>query len=173
MIPRMAVRSALKSLPPAFQAVLRGMLVRPVRSYVRYAPWSIGKLSLFNKISDHLWWLETTVDAMTLHGDLLQVDASDIVGKHIYYFGTWEPHLTNWIQRRLRPGHIFIDVGANIGYFTLLASRLVGETGKVVAIEASLPTFEALNRNIERNRAYNVRTVNRAAWDKKERLRFS
>src|SRR5207247_10608255 len=57
------------------------------------------------------------------------------------------------------------DVGANIGYFTLLASKLVGDSGAVVAIEAFPATFDALQRNLARNRARNVRAVNAAASD--------
>jgi FkbM family methyltransferase len=132
----------------------------------------MGKLFLFDTIAEHLWWLEATVDAKTVDGDVLRVDASDIVGKHLYYFGVWEPGLTGWLKRSLKPGHLFIDVGANIGYYSLLAARLVGSGGKVVAIEALPQTFQRLQENVERNRAQNVRAVNSAAWDKLARLKL-
>jgi hypothetical protein len=51
---------------------------------------------------------------------------------YIYYFGVWEPNITRWIVRRLASGDMFIDVGANVGYYSLLASKLVGESGSVV-----------------------------------------
>ena len=172
MITKISVKAALKSLPPAMQAAMRALLVRPSRFYTRFAPWSAGKLGLFNSVAEHLWWLETSVDASTLFGDVLCVDATDIVGKHIYYFGVWEPNLTNWIRRRLGAGQMFIDVGANVGYYSLLASRLVGPSGHVVAVEALPQTFHALQQNLRRNGAGNVRAVNAAAWDKKDSLKI-
>jgi FkbM family methyltransferase len=92
-------------------------------------------------------------------------DTKDVIQQYIYYFGVFEPNLTNWIRQRLSPGDTFIDVGANIGYFSLLASKLVGPSGKVVAIEASPKTFRDLERNLVRNQAANVRSVNRAVSD--------
>jgi FkbM family methyltransferase len=51
--------------------------------------------------------------------------------------GSYEPHLTAVFQRYCRPGMTVVDVGANLGYFTLLASQLVGPSGHVVAVEPS------------------------------------
>jgi FkbM family methyltransferase len=90
-------------------------------------------------------------------------DAREIIEQYIYYFGVWEPHITAWISRRLAPGDTFVDVGANIGYYSLLASRLVGASGTVVAIEPSPRTFSKLNANMTLNGLSNVRTVNLAA----------
>jgi hypothetical protein len=47
----------------------------------------------------------------------------DWIQRNLYYFGLWEPNLSAWIESRLSPGDVFIDVGANIGYFTLLAAN--------------------------------------------------
>src|SRR2546429_7961962 len=89
----------------------------------------------------------------------------DILQQYIYYFGVWEPNLTRWIAQRLAPGDTFIDGGANIGYFTLLASKLVRDSGAGVAIEASPATFDALQRNLARNRARNGGAGNAAGSD--------
>jgi FkbM family methyltransferase len=58
--------------------------------------------------------------------------------------------------QRLRPGDTVIDVGANIGCFTVLAARAVGPTGRVIAVEPEQSTFESLRRNILLNRCENV-----------------
>jgi FkbM family methyltransferase len=87
------------------------------------------------------------------------------VGQYIYCFGVWEPNFTIWLERTLRPGDVFVDVGAHLGYFSLLASRLVGPAGAVVAIEPLSVSFELLRRNIATNGASNIRAVNAAAWD--------
>ncbi len=128
--PKAALRRSLVALPRPVKAILRLALILPVRSYIRFAPWIHGKLSLYNAVADHLWWLEGTVSAPTTFGATLRVNASDIVGKHLYYFGVWEPTITKWIAERLKPGDCFVDVGANLGYYTLLASKIVGQSGE-------------------------------------------
>lgn len=57
--------------------------------------------------------------------------------------GVWEPYETSLVISRLKPGAVFVDVGANIGYFTILAASLVGERGRVFAFEPD-PTNIAL-----------------------------
>jgi FkbM family methyltransferase len=70
--------------------------------------------------------------------------------------GIWEPHVTAVIRSVLRPGDVFVDVGANIGYFTLLAARLVGSSGRVHALEPSEGTYAKLVANLELNDLANV-----------------
>jgi FkbM family methyltransferase len=69
----------------------------------------------------------------------------------IFYFGIWEPEVTNLIRHRLRQGGTFVDIGANIGYDALLAASCVGSVGRVIAIEASLQICSKLKANVERN----------------------
>jgi FkbM family methyltransferase len=66
------------------------------------------------------------------------------------------------LERLLRPGDVFVDAGANIGVYTLLASRLVGQTGRVVAIEMMPDTAELLRRHVAENGCANVEIVERA-----------
>jgi len=73
---------------------------------------------------------------------------------------------------QLAPGDVFIDVGANIGYYTLLASKLVGELGLVVAIEPSPTIFNTLKNNLALNKARNIRLVNMAVSDRPQVLRL-
>ena len=92
-------------------------------------------------------------------------NTQDIIQRYIYYFGIWEPWVSRFIQKRLKPGDVFVDVGANIGYISLLAANSVGDRGRVVSIEASKRTFGALRENLDRNHASNVRAVNGAVSD--------
>jgi len=62
----------------------------------------------------------------------------------------------------IKKGDIVIDVGANIGYFTLLFARLVGETGKVIAIEPDPSNFKLLEKNIHDNNFKNIITLQNA-----------
>jgi FkbM family methyltransferase len=85
----------------------------------------------------------------------------------------WESHLTGWFHEVVKPGDTFVDVGANIGYFTLLGARLVGENGRVVAVEAHPGTADLLLRNVVMNGVRDRVTVwQRAAWSESATLSF-
>ena len=101
--------------------------------------------------------------ATTRFGCTLSGNTRDFIQRYIYYFGVWEPNISAWIERSLAPGDVFIDVGANIGYYSLLAGRIVGSHGKVVAIEALPEIFDRLARHVAENHLENVRLVNEAA----------
>jgi FkbM family methyltransferase len=68
------------------------------------------------------------------------------------------------ILNPLEKGDIFIDVGANIGYYSVVASRRVGPEGRVVAIEACPDTARQLRKNVHLNRCTNIEIVEAAAW---------
>ncbi|WP_039938083.1 FkbM family methyltransferase [Streptomyces himastatinicus] len=144
-----------------------------IRAYVRHAPWSAGKRALVERhLNAALRDRPLHRLARTRFGATFAVDTQDLIQRYLYLFGVWEPHMTRWLQRRLRPGDVFVDVGANIGYYSILASRLVGPGGTVVAVEAS-PTFhQLLLRHARRNRSTNIRAVNAAVSDRDELLTF-
>jgi FkbM family methyltransferase len=95
----------------------------------------------------------------TFYGAILDCDLCDLVGARIFHFGVWEPHISALIRSRLRPGDFFCDVGAHIGYHSLLGAASVGNFGRVVAIEPSPSVFSRLVRNLELNNAINIRPV--------------
>ena len=69
---------------------------------------------------------------------------------------------TGILKRELKPGQTFVDIGAHIGYYTLLASSLVGRMGVVFAFEASPENYSILQRNIESAGCTNVFPENEA-----------
>jgi FkbM family methyltransferase len=79
--------------------------------------------------------------------------------------GIIKPHVTGAIQEYLAEGDTFIDVGAHIGYFTVLASQIVGPIGKVLSFEPFPANFEYLQKNIELNNLENVTAYYRGLWD--------
>ncbi len=82
----------------------------------------------------------------------MYVDTRDIgLAPHLLLEGNWEMWVTKAFQQLLRPGMTVVDVGANIGYYTLLASAGVGLKGRVHAVEADPLTFNILEKNIEVN----------------------
>ncbi|MGC1415971.1 MAG: FkbM family methyltransferase [Candidatus Acidiferrum sp.] len=68
-----------------------------------------------------------------------------------YFEGGCEPEVQEAVQQHLRPGMTFYDVGANIGFFSLLAARLVGKDGRVVAFEADPEIAARLREHVARN----------------------
>ena len=68
----------------------------------------------------------------------------------------WEADVSGFIRRRLAAGMTFVDVGAHVGYFSVLASRIVGETGQVFAVEVEPRNLELLRANLWRRRCDNV-----------------
>ena len=79
-----------------------------------------------------------------------------------YVFGTHEPHVMRTIQDVVRPGWTAADVGANIGYATLLLAKCVGPSGRVLAFEPLAENFRMLEENILLNRHPNVTAENLA-----------
>jgi FkbM family methyltransferase len=90
---------------------------------------------------------------------------NEFIDRFIYYWGCWEPNESYLLQRLLRPGDSFVDVGANVGYFSLLAARLVGHEGRVFAFEACPPIFDRLKANVQINKCDNVAIHNTACCD--------
>ena len=107
---------------------------------------------------------------VTDRGVKLECDIGDRIPEFIFHFGHWEPNISYWIARRLEPGRIFVDVGANIGYYSLMASTIVGPGGGVVAVEASPRIHQRLLRHVQLNHLRNVRTINAAVSDRSTRL---
>ena len=111
-----------------------------------------------------------TIDGTTEAGIRFRCRLPDTVQMYVYLFGTWEPDLAAFLRRRLRPGDTFVDVGANVGCVSALASRLVGPRGAVVAIEPSPPVIAALQETLTRNDLTNVRMVAAAVSDRDHEL---
>jgi FkbM family methyltransferase len=138
---------------------LGDQLIGVARGYIRFAPTDLGKQWLWRRFA----WRKHDFVARTSFGALMAGNTEDIIQRYVYYFGVWEPNLSHFIARTLRPGDTFIDVGANIGYFSVLAAHLVGARGRSIAIEASPAIFRELERNIALNPQLMVQAHNVAA----------
>jgi FkbM family methyltransferase len=132
--------------------------------YIRHSPIEYKKGGMYTRLLERSVSDRPVTGVLrTDYGSRFHFTTADCIQRYLYTFGVWEPAISTFVSRRLRAGDTFIDIGANIGYFTLLASSLVGPTGSVVGIEASPTIFEALRANVELNGATNVRLVNMAA----------
>ncbi|MEX1020138.1 MAG: FkbM family methyltransferase [Litorilinea sp.] len=80
------------------------------------------------------------------------------LSKTLFYRGVHEPIATQWVKEELTPGMTVIDIGANIGYYVLLAASKIGPQGKIYAIEPVASTIAILRKNLELNHLDNVVT---------------
>ena len=137
------------------------------RAYFQYSPVSAGKLLLWDRfVRPHLAWRALSIEAKATFGERFSGCMPDIIHTYLYFFGQWEPVITRYLTGLLQPGDIVIDVGANVGAHTLLASQLVGPTGRVHAIEASPSIFGSLQHNAALNKATNVLLHHAAVADR-------
>jgi len=82
----------------------------------------------------------------------LYLDTRDVsFGAHVLLDGFWEPWLTRFMARLVKPGFVVADVGANFGYYTLLLADLVGAEGRVFSVEPNPAAAELLKRSVALN----------------------
>jgi FkbM family methyltransferase len=113
-----------------------------------------GKGFLFDPITPRAGSRKVTVAgryAMTL-------DLANAIHRQIF-MGCFARDMTRWARALLPSGGTFLDVGAHAGYFSLLASHLVGPSGGVHAVEPNPRTFATLQDHLRANRADNVNAV--------------
>lgn len=89
--------------------------------------------------------------APTRFGFSMSGDTADLLQRCVYLFGVWEPNISRWTTGFLRPGDVVVDVGANVGYFSLLCASAVGPEGRVIAFEPVPSIVEALRANLAEN----------------------
>jgi FkbM family methyltransferase len=96
----------------------------------------------------------------TKEGFTLHVDPADFaVGHTVARTGTYEPEVSATLRRLLRPGQTFVDIGANVGWFSLLGASVVGPSGRVVAIEPNPQNVALLRKSAADNGFGNIDAV--------------
>jgi FkbM family methyltransferase len=93
-------------------------------------------------------------------------DLGDAIAREACFMGHYEAQETALVRSLLGPGGCFVDVGANWGYFSLLAAELVGPAGRVVAFEPHPALFSALAGNVRRNGLAQVTPLRVAVADR-------
>jgi FkbM family methyltransferase len=87
-------------------------------------------------------------------------------GRHAYWLGTYESVKRVLFERVVRPGDVVFDVGAHVGFYTLLAAKLVGLQGKVFAFEPLPENLVYLKQHLVLNRISNVEVIEAAISDR-------
>lgn len=136
--------------------------------YHRLYRWLITQRKSSRK---RLWDLLTTVKPVLAHkletGSTLGLYSDDYLCRDIFVY-RFEGNERDFVISYLAPGDTFVDVGANIGLFTLLGADMVGPTGKVYAFEPVAATYARLCNNVARNRLQTVECVPMALSDQDE-----
>jgi FkbM family methyltransferase len=84
------------------------------------------------------------------------LDPASNFGSRLIAEGSYEKDMSNYLSGLLKPGDVFVDLGANEGYFSILASELVGETGRAFAVEPQARLWPVILRNAMLNGRTNV-----------------
>jgi FkbM family methyltransferase len=126
--------------------------IRPIRAFYDFFFDLLRPRSA--RVQGHLMWLDDK--------DTLELAVHEV----------YEPVGTSLFNREIHPGQTVLDLGANIGYYTLIAARRTSPKGKVYAFEPDPDNFSLLQKNVERNGYSNVVLVNQAVSDHTGRTRL-
>lgn len=98
-------------------------------------------------------------------------DIQYVLGDMAQQKSIWEPNTTKTVKQYLKKGQVAVDLGASVGYFTLLFARQVGRNGKVFSFEATPYRFKYMCKNVEENGYKDwVFPFHIAAWNNKEEI---
>ena len=104
---------------------------------------------------------------MEVNGVKMRLNMKDTgLPKDLYIHHAHEPVSTEYLKTTLKPGMTVLDIGANIGYFALMEAKIIGDSGRVYAIEPVKESLSNLKRNIALNGFSNIKVYRFAIGDK-------
>lgn len=108
---------------------------------------------------------------LIIEGNKFYIDKLDgTISQELILSHKWEEYQTVLFKQNIKKGDIVIDIGAHIGYYTLIAASIVGKKGKVYAFEPDLKNFSILMQNIKVNKYKNIIPINKAVTEKNTKL---
>lgn len=133
------------------------VLNRLVRAYLRRSPITEGKSALLRATRARIRPADSEQLSETKWGFSLRLNLDNPEQERIYFYGEHdERYEIACLRRLIAPGMVCWDIGANIGFYTCLLAKLVGETGAVVAFEPATATRAMLEDNVRLNHFANV-----------------
>jgi FkbM family methyltransferase len=159
-------RLILNRLPhdKEWEAHLKAGVSQPLEETVtRY----VTSLEFQNRNLTALSMEDLKLEVIELEKFRLCLSPDDRVCGGLFTDKTYEPAVTYFVKKLLNPGDFFVDIGANVGYFSCLASIQVGSEGKVLALEPYPYNIKLLHANIQLNNATNIEVLPFALADKK------
>jgi len=125
----------------------------------------------FRKRRDEILWFflkfrKNNRLEQTIHGQKMYLSVYDFgISKELAIYKTHEPLATKLFRASIKKGMNIIDIGANIGYYVLIESQIIGSKGKIIAIEPQQENISLLRLNIKRNHLQNVKIIEAAIGD--------
>ncbi len=108
-----------------------------------------------------------------VQGSKMFLDLNDLgIGRELALYGVHEKNSTEEVKRVIKPGMKILEIGANIGYYALIETKLAGPTGHLYAIEPSPYNFDLLKRNLELNNIRNADLHQAAFGEKRDKVKF-
>lgn len=151
----------------AMKSLAKALIRQLVYARLRWAPLTEASA---------LWWANIVkrwpaifmdspyaVNRKVRHGALMKLGIVDVIERSLLVHGTWDEGVADVMRACIRPDSTVVDVGANVGYFSLLAASIVGDEGRVVCIEPSHRNLIRLCENLWMNRCRNVFVLSLAA----------
>ena len=109
----------------------------------------------------------------TKDGFIFWLDPAKYLDQSIINTGIFEKSSTNVVKHLIKKGDTVLDIGANIGYYTVIFSRMVGSSGKVLAFEPTKYYWKILKQNLLENKIKNCRVFDFGLSDKNQQLEIS
>lgn len=141
------------------------LAMRTVRWYVRHTPVQKGKWRLIDLTHKLIRNDDSVVLSEVQPGIWMELDLNSFIERHIYYAGFYRPWVLPHFDRLLKRGQVVVDIGANVGQFSLWAAKKVAPTGIVLAFEPEPTSFAKLAKNVEINATGIVKFENMAIAD--------
>lgn len=130
----------------------------------------IGRIKPFFDIYRYAIALTKPRKVLTRGGWIILDDKDSLL---LSVFPDFSPGITKVITKNIKEGMTVIDAGAHIGFFTLLLAKLVGESGKVYAIEPNGANLKLLTQNVKSNGYKNVEIIRGAVTDKGKKVKLN
>lgn len=141
--------------------------VRDAPFFVQLCRWIVqlmprGRYWMIRKLSHWTKQTKPFIGVFDKPALRLHVVPSELVSRHVYFYGFHEREVTATFLHLLRPGFTILDVGANFGYFTLLAANRLRATGTIIAFEPEPKNRDWLEQNLNMNGFDRVKVSDRA-----------
>lgn len=104
------------------------------------------------------------------NGITLDLKIDDWVQENLFFLGEYEQAELRFAEKSLKPGDVFMDIGANIGLYTLCAFKAVGDSGRVISFEPLEENFKSLSKHVSINHGRNIVLEQMAISDRKEEI---
>lgn len=145
-----------------------GKISRMMRGYQKYQDNKIIRAA--NESWNNLFKEKSFFEFNLENGIKINLYKDSVLSRLIY--NGFEKEETDYLTKILKQGDVFVDIGSNIGLFSLIASKIVGDEGTVLSFEPTPLTFSRLNENVKLNNLKNINTKNIGLSDKEGDLNF-